>query len=317
MKRVLLTTHPTAYLKQGGGEREIHLLKRAFDAADILVDIYGPNSLPIDQYDIVIHFSMVSGSELVLRESAAAGKKMILWPNLWLVSPPTEGHLKYLQALIEIFDAFVFKSKTEEAHFKSLFRIDEKYSINVLPLVTKSFSRKNITPVFKESYGLDRYVIWPGIIEPQKNQLSAIRAFREIEIPLVISGQVRDSDYYEACKREATENVVFIPEMPFASELHLSALAHSELFLELPLDFPGTSALEAAALDCKMLLSKSTWVDELIPGASQVEPTNIESIIESVNKLASSRITPDSRAPKYQTSEVDAVRGLIEYIKAF
>ena len=118
MKRVLLTTHPTAYLKQGGGEREIHLLKKAFDAADILVDIYGPNSLPIDQYDIVIHFSMVGGSELVLRESAAAGKKMILWPNLWLVNAPTQDHLNHLEEVIKIFDAFVFKSQTDELQFK-------------------------------------------------------------------------------------------------------------------------------------------------------------------------------------------------------
>lgn len=315
MKRVLLTTHPTAYLKQGGGEREIHLLKKAFDTADILVDIYGPNSLPIDQYDIVIHFSMVGGSELVLRESAAAGKKMILWPNLWLVNAPTQDHLNHLEELIKIFDAFVFKSKTEELHFKSFFRIDEKRCINVLPLVTKSFFRKNATPVFKESYGLDKYVIWPGIIEPQKNQLTAIHAFREIGCPLVLSGQIRDKDYYKTCKQEATDNVIFIPEMPFASELHISALAHSSLFLELPLDFPGTSALEAAALDCRMLLSESEWVDELIPNARQVAPKNIESIIESVTQLVFDEYPLDSHAPIYQTSEVDAVRDLIEFIK--
>lgn len=118
--------------------------------------------------------------------------------------------------------------------------------------------------MFRETHGLDRYAIWPGIIEPQKNQLTAVRAFKNLNIELIISGPVRDQAYLEQCRLEAGDNVRFMPAFPFGSELHLSALAHCELFVELSLDFPGASALEAAAMGCPLLLSRSPWTEELL-----------------------------------------------------
>jgi glycosyltransferase involved in cell wall biosynthesis len=286
MKKVLLTTFPSAFLHQGGGEREMFLLKGALEESGLSVDIYGPTSRDINTYDAAIHFSTVRGSEILLQALHEEGVKLILWPNLWFVSDPLAEQLQSIDFLLSYFEAIIFRSKTEEKHFRQYFDLDGKKILRSECIVSRRFHSKNVSNVFRESYGLDRYAIWPGIIEPQKNQISAIRAFKYLNIDLVISGRVRDISYMNLCKQEAGNNIHFIPAMPFGSDLHLSALKNSSVFIELPLDFPGTSAVEAAISGCKLLLSKNEWSEEIIGEfCTMVEPTNVEAIVEEINMI--------------------------------
>lgn len=264
MKRVLLTTFPTAFLHLGGGEREIHLLNEALNGAGVLSDIYGPDSLPLESHDIVIHFSMIGGSEGLVDAAFEVGRYLVLWPNLWFVAEPSIAHLEHLSRFLSRFDAVVFKSEAEERHFVRYFDLGGKQVIRVSPLVSPKFFRTDVSNVFRETSGINRYAIWSGIVEPQKNQLAAVRAFRDQDIELVITGAVRDRAYFEECQRAAGANVRFLPAMHFGSELHLSALKNSQFFVELPLDFPGTSAIEARALGCRLLLSRSDWSSEML-----------------------------------------------------
>ncbi|WP_321854832.1 glycosyltransferase family protein [Paraburkholderia tropica] len=279
MKRILLTTSPNAFLYRGGGEQEILLLNEFLNASGVMSDIYGPTSRSLSAYDHVIHFSMQDGSELLVDALAGSGRHLILWPNLWFMSPPHPQHLERLARLLARFDAVIFKSQAEEAHFARYLSLEGKQVIRLAPLISPRFLRKQVSKVFQDSYGLDRYAIWPGIIEPQKNQLAAVEAFRDLDINLVISGAVRDTGYAERCREAAGGNVTFVPVMPFGSELHLSALAHSSLFVELALDFPGTSALEAAAMGCRLLLSQTDWTREMLDGQCvQVDPHDVAQI---------------------------------------
>ncbi|MGI4860818.1 MAG: hypothetical protein ACRYHA_28580 [Janthinobacterium lividum] len=283
MKRVLLTTFPSAFLHHGGGEREINLLNEALNHAGVMSDIYGPTSLPVNSYDCVIHFSMLDGSELMTDAVADAGRRLILWPNLWFTAEPDAAQIASLAKLLSRFDAVVFKSLAEERHFSRYLDLAGKDVIRITPLVSPKFFRKDISRVFQESYGLKQYAIWPGIIEPQKNQLMAVEAFSGLDIDLVISGSVRDIAYAEQCEAAAGPNIRFIPAMPFGSELHLSALAHCSLFVELPLDFPGTSAIEAATMGCNLLLSQTPWTEELLAAhCTQVDPRDADAVRQAV-----------------------------------
>lgn len=313
MKRVLLTTHPSAYLHHGGGEREILLLRDALADSGVMAEIYGPASSEISAYDFAIHSSLVTGSEHLLLALVEAGIRLILWPNLWFVTPPSPEHLSKLTLLLSHFEAVVFRSNAEEAHFSQYFDLSGKTVIHVSCIISHRFLRQDVSDVFRESYGLSRYAIWTGIIEPQKNQLIAIQAFRELDIDLIISGRVRDPIYLARCKAEAGSNVHFIPPMAFGSELHLSALKNCDLFVELPLDFPGTSAVEAAVAGCKLLLTRCEWTQEVLGGiCTQVEPADAVLIREAAKgALIESRSPPISfrHAPMR-----GAVRHLIEYI---
>ncbi|HEX7936749.1 MAG TPA: mannosyltransferase [Paraburkholderia sp.] len=313
MKHILLTTSPNAFLYRGGGEQEILLLNEFLNASGVMSDIYGPTSRALSAYDHVIHFSMQDGSEWLVDALGGSGRHLILWPNLWFINPPDAEHLERLSRLLARFDAVIFKSQAEEAHFARYLSLEGKHVIRLAPLISPRFMRKQVSKVFQESYGLDRYAIWPGIIEPQKNQLAAVQAFCGLDVELVISGAVRDSGYAERCREAASGNVTFVPVMPFGSELHLSALAHSSLFVELALDFPGTSALEAAAMGCRLLLSESDWTREMLENAcTQVDARDIDAIRSAVGGMLAQTGTRETKV--HPRSMSDVVAPLLRYL---
>ncbi|WP_322015049.1 hypothetical protein [Paraburkholderia sp. J12] len=315
MKRILLTTSPNAFLYRGGGEQEVLLLNEFLNASGAMSDIYGPTSRALNAYDSVIHFSMQEGSELIIDALAGTGRRLILWPNLWFINEPSPQHLERLSRLLARFDAVVFKSLSEEEHFGRYLSLAGKEVIRIAPLISPKFRRRaSISRVFQESYGLDRYAIWPGIIEPQKNQLAAVRAFQGLDLALVISGAVRDEAYAAECRRAAGPNVTFIPVMPFGSELHLSALTYSSLFIELPRDFPGTSALEAATMGCRLVLSRSDWTEEFLAGAStQVDADDVGQVRAAVSDAVRNGAPPTAAVTALSMS--DSVAPLLRYLE--
>jgi hypothetical protein len=314
MMRVLLTTFPEAFLHQGGGEREMFLLKDALEMCGMVVDIYGPTSGDVSGYNAAIHFSVVEGSEGIIKALKEAGVKLILWPNLWFTSTPQPENIKGIKNILDYFEVVVFRTVTECNHCQEYFDLSEKNIIQSASIVSQKFLNQDVSNVFSESYGIDRYAIWPGIIEPIKNQISAIRAFKDLNLQLVISGRVRDRAYMDMCKREAGSNVHFIPAMPFGSELHVSALKYCSVFIELPLDFPGASAVEAATVGCNMLLSKSEWTREVMGNdCSMVDPMDLTAISDAIVMLEKS----SSKKKKFD-HHIDgaaAVRDLVRYLK--
>lgn len=314
MRRVLISTFPSAFLHHGGGEREILLLNEALNGAGIISDIYGPASKAIDAYEALVHFSMVRGSEHIVSEASGRGLKLILWPNLWFVKEPDVDELHYCNQFLSHFDAIVFRSYSEERHFRRYIDISGKQIIHVSPLISPRFTSTYSSDIFRESYGIEKYAIWPGIIEPQKNQLTAIRAFKDLPLNLVISGSVRDPRYLQICMNEAGENILFIPPMPFGSELHLSALRQSNLFVELPLDFPGSSALEASLLGCDLMLSQREWTGELLgDGCLQVDPLNVEAVRETVRNHLEQPYKVARERFEYRTPS-QSIRSLLSFL---
>ena len=283
MKRILLTTYPGAYLYHGGGEREIFLLRDALNKLGFIADLYGPDSRPVTEYDTVIHFSLAGVTEQILDQLAGNGRQMILWPNLWFVDAPEKEAVAHLQNLVNRFGIVVFKSDAERKHFQQYFDIADKTVLLILPGVSNAFATAKRSTLFNDVYGVKDYIFWPGIIEPQKNQLMAIKALSNLDIPLVISGSVRDQAYYALCRESAGVNTLFVPEMPFGSDIYISALTSCTLFLEIPLDFPGVSAMEALQVGCDMILSDCDWSREFFDGkATLVDPASETDIQQAV-----------------------------------
>ncbi len=300
MKRILLATYLEAYLYHGGGEREIFLLKDVLNQSGFLADLYGPQSQPIEAYQTVIHFSL-NASEVLLDHLQNKIPQLILWPNTWFVTPPSQDDINILQNKIYRFQTIVFRSKSEEIHFRKYFKIDGLRVIHIQPGISPEFFNPTVTSLFTDVYGIKDYIFWPGIIEPQKNQLAAVKALSGLDVPVVISGSVRDQAYYQQCRAEAGKNIHFLPEMPFASEIHLSALANCKTFLELPLDFPGLSALEGGLIGCQMVLSQGEWTQEFFKNRTvTVDPTSCEQIREAVCNSMYSEHDKYSHKSEYQ-----------------
>lgn len=318
MKRVLLATSIDAYLHQGGGEQELKNLYKELNKLGFLCDFYGSASLDVDKYDVIIYFSLGNGINIFLDSIDVSKCTLILWPNLWFIDPPKCEYLSFLQGQLNRFDAIVMKTNTELMHLNKYFDLSKIEIINISNFVDERLFDYNPSSVFQEVYGLEEYVLWMGMIEPQKNQLEAVRSMKNSKMPLVISGAIRDKFYFKQCVAEAREpgnEVIFLPPMHYMSELHLSALSNCSLYLEIPLDFPGNSSIEAAFLNNNIAVTDCDWSREVFNSeADFLLPNRFQSIDESFYDVKSSQSvlarSLDSYVPEL------ALNHLVEFIRA-
>lgn len=310
MKRILLATSIDAYLHQGGGEQELKNLHKELNKLGFLCDVYGCTSLDVDKYDVIIYVSLGNGINIFLDSIDCSNKTLILWPNFWLIEKPETQYLEFLQTQIDRFDAIVIKTKTELNHIREIFDLSRPDVIKVSNFIDERLINYNPSSVFQEVYDLQDYALWMGIIEPQKNQLEVIRAMKNSNVPLVISGAVRDKEYFEKCMSEAngTNDIIFLPPMHYMSELHLSALANCSFYIENPLDFPGNSSIEAAFLNNNLYLTDCLWSREIFnDNVKFISSDNIETLDFDykekvfINTLVSS---PNSYLPEIALSKL-------------
>ena len=283
MRNIILTTYDTAFFHHGGGEREMFLLCDALNASNMQAEMYGPNSKPIDSYDAAIHFSLTPESShfvATLRENVSA---LYLWQNVWFVEEPSESYINNISEQLRKFDYIIFKSDAEENNFLQYFTVPENKIIRVVTGGDLSFGIQEDSDIFRDVHNLDEYLFWPGIIEPQKNQLTAINALKNLDIPIVFAGDIRDRGYYDLCKSVAPKSYLFLNEMPPASQLLRSAMCYCKLYIEIPTDFPGISAFEAALSGCHMVLNDCEWSrSHFSDDAVYVNPFSEDEILSTV-----------------------------------
>ena len=255
MAKVCINTYPTAFITSGGGEVQLrktyeHLLKQGCQ-----VELYNQWDPNLDKFDIVHYFSVYGGSLDFCRKVKESGKKLVVSPVIWL-----DDMKKYpvgeIQAILNLADLILPNSQAEAEMLNQKLGIPmEKFHIVYNAVEPDVFSNID-SDLFRNKYKLGKYMLNVANIEPRKNQKTLIEAVREVDIPLVIIGHVRDEDYARECRELAREgNVYFIEPLEHNSPMLLSAYAGAELFvLPSTLETPGLAALEAAAAGCKRLL---------------------------------------------------------------
>jgi len=314
--RVLITTYHNAYLIRGGGEFEIASIADSLKKKGAIADLYGPYSRAIEHYDVALHFSIHKAGLDLLREIHAAGKPIVLWPNLWVTRDMPDPNL--VAEHIALASCVVFKSKAEKEHFCSLFPVAEE-KVRLVPAgVDPDFEKPAPSGLFQSLYGLKEYAIWFGIIEPVKNQLMAIRALKKLDIPLVLVGKYRDRSYFDACKNEASENALFIESVPYKSEIARSALQESLFYIEISGEPPGLSALSAGLAGCRMVLSDSSWSREhFADDAVYVNPASLGSVCDGIQKTLASAHKPGIIRKRMAAHRLpDAIEPLLTILSA-
>lgn len=258
---VLVTTYHQAFLHKGGGEYE--LLEVAFNLRKFgfTADVYSPFSRDIDAYDLVLHFSLTPESLPFVTRLKAMNKRIVLWPNFWQEEALSDEQLTIFSRFLALCDAVVFKSAAEEAILRSLIP-DSCTVLRVLAGVAPCFSTPTPERLFRDSYGVEEYLLWVGIIEPSKNQLATINALRDLSIPIVFVGNTRDAEYYDACRRGAPPHFLFLPPMNHKSDILRAALRECRLYIESGREPGGKSVLEAVISGAQVVLPYSAWAVE-------------------------------------------------------
>lgn len=258
---VLVTTYHQAFLHKGGGEYE--LLEVAFNLRQLglIADVYSPFARDIDAYDTVLHFSLVPESFHLVAKLKTLKKRVILWPNFWQAEPLSQEQTDIFTRFFTLCDAVVFKSSAEEALLRPL--IPEDRSILRVPAgVDPCFAEPTPDRLFRDSYGVEEYLLWVGIIEPAKGQLAAIRALAHLPVPIVFVGNARDMDYYNACREAAPSHFLFLPPMNHKSDILRAAMRECRLYIESGREPGGKSVLEAVISGARVVIPYSAWAVE-------------------------------------------------------
>lgn len=102
------------------------------------------------------------------------------------------------------------------------------------------------------------YLIYPGVFSPRKNQLGFIRATQSMRIPTVFMGgaMLGAEDYFEQCRKEAPESMLFTGRIVHESREFFQLIGHARVAcLASACETPGIALLEAAALGARPILT--------------------------------------------------------------
>lgn len=315
---ILLTTYHEAFLHRGGGEYELletalNLRKLGFTA-----DVYSPFSRELEYYDTILHFSIEESGLSILKAARRERKRIILWPNFWLGDGHLEGISELGRRFLELADAIVFKSRTEKNFFGSLIPFGDIPTLYVPVGVDPCFLTPPPGRLFRDSLGLEDYILWIGIIEPCKNQLRTINALRELSIPIVFIGNYRDAAYYEACQAAAPEHCIFLEPIAHKSDLMRAAIRECKLYIEPTLEPAGKSVIEAAVAGAPILTSDSEWAREHFgEHAIYVNPLDEESVLRGVRQGLEWKKQESSEAPLIQRHILpDVLKPLSDFLES-
>jgi len=283
--RVLITTYQSAFLRPGGGEAELKNLVYLLKKVGVQSEIYGSSSSSIGAYDVILHFSVFQESFDFLKQLKDLGKPIILWPNLWWVEEPSAAILDSVKSFFELSDMLLFKSKAELSNVAQYISLDEFRHEVVGWHIDDRYLVDVDESVFKKIYSLDHFILWVGIIERGKNQLSAIKALYNLNVPMVFIGSHRDEAYFFECQEAASDSTLFLPYMAPGSDILRAAYKGCAAYIELSYEPAGLSALEAALYEKPMILGEAQWSTEKFgEGIAKVDPTSNSEILDAVLK---------------------------------
>lgn len=289
---VLITTYHQAFFHKGGGEYE--LLEVAFNLRQmgLIADIYSPFSRDIEAYDTIIHFSLEPDSLPFLEALKKRGKRIILWPNFWQSEPLSDGQKDFFSRFFHLSDVAVFKSWSDEAILSNILP-ESCQRVRVPAGVDPCFASPTPDRLFRDSYEVEEYLLWVGIIEPSKRQLSTIKALEKLSQPMIFIGNYRDKDYYEACKQAAPPHFLFLQPMNHKSDILRAALRECSAYIELGHDPGGKSVLEAVISGAQVVLPNSSWAEELLGDFPvYIDPDDAASISWGVDQAIQKKPDP-------------------------
>lgn len=174
-------------------------------------------------------------------------------------------------------------SASEGGLLRSRFGVDLEYQV-VCNAADDLFGGKGDAGAFRERYGVSDCVLCVGRFDERKNQLSLVRAWKGVDIPLVLIGSPTPTHrrYYEKCRKVAGGRVLFLDGMDHEGLRHAFAAARVHV-LPSWLETPGLSSLEAGLAGCNIVVTdRGSTAEYFGDMAWYCEPGDISSIRETV-----------------------------------
>ncbi|MFT6632344.1 MAG: glycosyltransferase involved in cell wall biosynthesis [Bacteriovoracaceae bacterium] len=277
--KVLANTYPIAFDCPGGGEIQlIKTIEYLNLKKEITVEKYNQWSPQFDNFDIVHYFSVHGGSFPFCNYTNKKSKPLIissvLWPN-----NPKQYDMNEIKRTLDCADLIFPNSKLESNLLSKVFEIPpNKFHVTYNGIDPLFLNDSTTTPnLFRDTFNIhEPFILCVANIEHRKNQLNLARALRNFDKKVVLIGNIRVQSYYQDIISESNGNFQYVGSIDHESELLRSAYRACSLFV-LPshLETPGLAALEAAAMGCKIAITKEgSTVEYFKDYVTYLDPTD-------------------------------------------
>ncbi|MHC4402756.1 MAG: glycosyltransferase [Planctomycetota bacterium] len=305
---VLLAGKLTALDCPGGGEIQMFALAEALPSRDVRAGLWRPWEDRFREADCLHLFGSLPEHLPLVEAARRHGVPVVLstiaWFDLasyWREPRGLAGRVaacaRYLvrsvcprlpswrRRLYHAVDLLMPNSAAEARQLTRYFGVPSE-RVHVVPNgADERFAEADPEP-FARLVPSGRFVLSAGRIEPRKNQLGLIRAMRGTSVPLVILGDAvwGHEPYAAKCRREAGDDVRFLPRLDHHDPLLASAYAACGcLALTGWFETPGLAALEAAMSGTPLVLPEGGCAGEYFgPLAAYVRPNDPAGIRRAV-----------------------------------
>lgn len=315
--KIAFYVYPTAFQNPGGGEVQLLKTKEYLQKLGVQVTLFDPWKDRLENFDLLHTFGSVKEAlpmmEVAHRRKVPNILSTICWYN-WQSAWGTYSGIKPRLAsvarhaakqffpwvpsprkrMMEISDFLLPNSLSEAEQLSKFFCVSPKKIAVVHNAVDSHFV--DATPdLFLNEYKMKDFVLCVGRIEPRKNQLNMVRAFKNTSVNLVFIGKPVSGyeAYFNQCRNEATSNIHFLGEMTHESGLLKSAYAACKVFLLASwLETPGLAALEAGLAGAQVVITREGATREYFgEDAGYVSPANLNEIkVVTLDYLSRKRI---------------------------
>ena len=285
--------------KAGGVQSKIFDTFKEIAKQGVNIKLFDKWSDKVENYDL-IHFFKLSGEHYSLMKLAKdKGKKVVLSSivalegerrikiglilgKLHLANPISNGKKQ-----LDMSDVIITETEKEKDFLVKNYKI-ERNKIIVIPNGISSAVQGGDPDLFKRTYNVTKpFVLQLGRFDRNKNQINVIRALKETDIPVVFIGGADPSEqsYFDLCKSEATENMIFTGWIDHSNPLLSSALAAADV-LVLPSynEIFGNAIFEGISNHCKIVATNVLPIAQWNLG-KMVLPINPADVLDIKEKI--------------------------------
>lgn len=310
--KVRLAGGLTALATPGGGETQLAETLKALQRDGVQAEYWRPWEQGYTGFQTLHLFGSLPEHLAVIEAAHARGIKVAVSPIAWFDlqalwhsgdSLPrrtlTSGKFlmraaiprlnSWRRRLYHAADLLLPNSQAEADQLVRFFQVPRE-RIRVVPNGTQARFAEADAAWLPEDWNLPpNFVLYPGRIEPRKNQLGFLRAMRSSKFPIVFLGAVVPGhrEYAKACRREsAGRDVTFLPPTSHQDPGLAGAYAACRcLALTSWFETPGLVALEAGLSGTPLVLTNRGAAPEYFGTLAQcVNPADSAAIRTAVER---------------------------------
>lgn len=255
--RIFFNTYPVAFQCPGGGEIQLLKSKEALEKRGHEVVLFDQWKHSLRDADVVHQFSVQGGIYNFCQYVQNSGIPLVVSPILWLSEYVDQYPMGEIGHLLNLADVICPNSEAESIRFVKHFEFTKpKYMVTHNGVDDFFFDRID-GDLFRTKFDINgEFALCVGNIETRKNQLALVEAAAEVNLPVVLIGDIRDELYFKQIEQSYFGKFNHIGVLQHNDPLLRSAYSACSVFaLPSLLETPGLAALEAAASNAPILIT--------------------------------------------------------------